>query len=90
MLMKKAEREELEACIKRASEILYNNTDTDSLSTLADIEIAVRNQVLQHVSPKIALFLSAKRPKLNEEKPEPLKAVSENFILPKNKQMLWE
>jgi len=88
--MKKAEREELEACVKRASEILYNNTDTDSLETLADIEIAVRNQVLEYVSPKIALFLSQKRPKLNEEKPERLKAVSENFILPKNKQMPWE
>ena len=76
--MTPSEREELEACLKRASEILYNNTDTDSLSTLVDIEIAVRNQVLEHVSPKIALFLSQKRPKLNEEKPEPLKAAWEN------------
>jgi len=73
--MTPSEREELEVCLKRASEILYNNTDTDSLETLVDIEIAVRNQVLEHVSPKIALFLSPKRPKLNEERPEPLKAV---------------
>ncbi|NEO67922.1 MAG: ISKra4 family transposase, partial [Moorea sp. SIO4G2] len=58
--MNKAEREELEACLKRASEILYNNTDTDSLETLADIEIAVRKQVLEHVSPKIALFYRKK------------------------------
>lgn len=69
--MTRAEREELEACLKRASEILYNNTDTDSLENLADIEIAVREQVLEHVSPKIALFLSPKRPKPDEEKPEP-------------------
>ena len=54
--MTPAEREELETCLKRASEILYNNSDTDSLETLADIEITVRNQVLEHVSPKIALF----------------------------------
>ncbi|NER26018.1 MAG: ISKra4 family transposase [Symploca sp. SIO1C2] len=59
--MTPSEREEMEACIKRASEILYNNTDTDSLSTLADIEIAVRNQVLEHVSPKIAPFFIAKK-----------------------------
>ncbi len=29
----------------RASEIIYNNSDTDSLETLADLEITVRNQV---------------------------------------------
>ena len=87
MLMTPDEREELEACLFRASEILYNNSDTDSLETLADIEITVRNQILEHVSPKIALFLSPKRPKPNGEKPEPLKAVSENWRLPKNKQM---
>jgi hypothetical protein len=69
--MTPAERSELEACLKRASEILYNNSDPDSLSTLADIEITVRNQVLEHVSPKIALFFSKKRPKPNEEKNEP-------------------
>lgn len=69
--MTKAERLELEACLRRASEILYNNSDTDSLETLADIEITVRNQLLEHVSPQIALFLSAKRPKLKKEKPEP-------------------
>ena len=78
IIMTPAEREELEACLKRASEIIYNNSDTDSLETLADIEITVRNQVLEHVSPKIALFLSKKRPLPNAEKPEPLKAVSEN------------
>ena len=78
IIMTPAERLELEACLFRASEIIYNNSDTDSLETLADIEITVRNQVLEHVSPKIALFLSKKRPKSSEEKPEPLKAVSEN------------
>ncbi len=78
MLMTPDERLELEACLFRASEILYNNSDTDSLETLADLEITVRNQILEHVSPKIALFLSPKRLKLNEEKPEPLKAVSAN------------
>ncbi|EGJ32197.1 hypothetical protein LYNGBM3L_27490 [Moorena producens 3L] len=43
--MTPSEREELEACLIRASEILYNNTDTDSLESLADIEITVRQQV---------------------------------------------
>lgn len=48
------ERKELEACLKRASEILYNNTDSSSLDTLEGIEIAVREQVLENVSPQIA------------------------------------
>ncbi len=78
IIMTPSEREELEACLRRASEILYNNSDPDSLETLAGIETTVRAQVLEHVSPKIALFLSKKRPKPSEEKPEPLKAVSEN------------
>ena len=78
IIMTRAERLELEACLKRVSEILYNNSDTDRLETLAEIEITVRNQVLEHVSPKIALFLSPKRPKPNGEKLEHLKAVSEN------------
>jgi hypothetical protein len=69
--MIQAERLELEACLRRASEILYNNSDTDSLETLADIEITVRNQILEHVSPQIALFLSPKRLKRNAEKLEP-------------------
>lgn len=78
IIMTPDERLELEACLRRVSEILYNNSDTDSLESLADIEITVRNQVLEHVSPKIALFLSPKRPKPNGEKPELSKAVSEN------------
>jgi hypothetical protein len=78
MIMTPDERLELEACLRRVSEILYNNSDTDSLETLADIEITVRNQVLEHVSPKIAFFLSPKKLKPKGEKPELSKAVSAN------------
>ena len=52
--MTPSERKELEACLKRASEILYNNAAPDSIETLEDIEIAVREQVLANVSPQIA------------------------------------
>ena len=48
------ERLELEACINKASEILYKNADPDSLETLEDIETAVREHVLENVSPQIA------------------------------------
>ena len=52
--MTPSERLELEACINTASEILYINTDPDSLETLEDIETAVREHVLENVSPQIA------------------------------------
>ena len=61
------ERLELEACINRASEILYKNADPDSLETLEDIETAVREQVLENVSPQIALFLSKEKQKREKE-----------------------
>ena len=52
------------------SEILYNNSDTESLENLEAIETTVRTKVLEDVSPKIALFLSKKRPELSEEEKE--------------------
>lgn len=68
--MTPAERQELETCLKRASEILYNNTQPELLSNLEGIETTVRSQVLEYVSPQIALFLSTKRRELTEEERE--------------------
>ena len=62
--MTPSERKRLEACLTEVSEILYNNSDTESITTLEDIEIVVREQVLENVSPKIALFLSKEKQKL--------------------------
>lgn len=63
--MTPSEQKELEACLRRVSEILYNNSDTESLENLEAIETTVRTKVLEYVSPKIALFLSKKRPELS-------------------------
>lgn len=54
--MTPSERKRLEACLREASEILYNNSDTESITTLEDIETVVREKVLENVSPQIALF----------------------------------
>ena len=56
------ESQRLEACIQEAATILYRNTPKNKLKTLESIEKTVREQIIQHVSPKIALFLSAKSP----------------------------
>ena len=68
--MTPSEQKELEACLQRVGEILYNNSNSDNLESLEAIETTVRAQVLEYVSPKIALFLSQKRPELAEEKKE--------------------
>ena len=68
--MTPSEKKELEACLRRVGEILYNDSDSESLENLEAIENTVRAKILEHVSPKIALFLSKKRPELGGEKKE--------------------
>ena len=49
------------------SAILYAESNPDAFQTLEDIELAVREQVLTHVTPHIGFFLSAQLP---VQKPE--------------------
>ena len=51
----------IETHIQEIAKILYKNTPPEKIETLEGIETTVREQVLSHVSPKIAFFLSAKR-----------------------------
>lgn len=50
--------ERLQACSREMAEILYRNTPESELENLDGIEQSVRRQMLEHVSPKVALFLS--------------------------------
>lgn len=54
-------QERIEACIQELAAILYEQADQNQLLNLEGIEKTVRQQVLEHVSPNIALFLSKKR-----------------------------
>lgn len=56
--------------IKAIAKILYKNTPPDKIETLEGIETAVRDQVLEHVSPKITFFLSEKRQEQNRDASE--------------------
>jgi hypothetical protein len=58
--------------------LLYEETDPEKVKTLEGIEIAVREQVLTHVSPTIALFLSAQEQEKTKADADISKAVSEN------------
>jgi hypothetical protein len=50
----------LNACLKEIAAILYEEAESKELTTLESIEKTVRQQILEQVSPKIALFLSSK------------------------------
>ena len=51
----------LETHIKEIAKIFYKNTQPDKVETFEGIETSVGDQVLEHVSPKSAFFLSEKR-----------------------------
>lgn len=55
------DKKQLDAHVKAIAKILYKNTPSEKIETFEGIETAVRDQVLEHVSPKIAFFLSEKR-----------------------------
>ncbi len=58
--------------------ILYSQTEPEQLSTLAGIEKTVRDQILQHVSPEIGIFLSAWQQERSQEEPDTSKVSWEN------------
>ena len=58
--MTPAEAQRVQECIQEIAAILYKNTDLAQLTSLEGIETTVRQQMLEHVSPYIALFLSNK------------------------------
>ncbi|RUT01526.1 hypothetical protein DSM106972_066230 [Dulcicalothrix desertica PCC 7102] len=53
--------ERLNACLKEVAKILYEEADKTNLTDLEGIEKTVRSQVLEYVSPEIALFLLKKQ-----------------------------
>ena len=53
-------KKQLDAHVKAIAKILYKNTPPSKIETFEGIETAVRDQVLEHVSPKIAFFYRRK------------------------------
>ena len=52
--------QQLQAYIQGIAKILYKNSSAGDLVSLETIEKSVRQQMLEHVSPQVALFLSNK------------------------------
>lgn len=56
--MNQEKQERIKACLQELSTLLYEEADKILLTDLEGIEKTVRSQVLELVSPEIALFLS--------------------------------
>lgn len=51
----------IKACVTELATLLYEEADKSQLTDLESIEKKVRSQILESVSPEIALFLLNKR-----------------------------
>ncbi len=60
--MSQEKQERIKACLQELATLLYSEADKSQLIDLEGIEKTVRTQVLELVSPEIALFLSNKKP----------------------------
>jgi hypothetical protein len=56
------DQEALLTYAREIAQILHRNAPQEAIQTLEGIEKTVRGQLLDHVSPEIALFLSNSRP----------------------------
>lgn len=50
------QQQQIEACIQELAALLYEEAAKSQLRDLEGIEKTVRQQVLEHLSPNIALF----------------------------------
>jgi hypothetical protein len=53
-------KERIETCVQELATLLYEQVDQSQLINLEGIEKTVRRQILEQVSPKIAIFWSKK------------------------------
>jgi hypothetical protein len=68
--MNPEKQERLKACLQELAGLLYEETQESELTDLESIEKTVRQQMLKHVSPEIALFLSKQQRESIQVKPE--------------------
>ena len=58
--MDAAKEAQIAAHARALAELLYEDTPAEQLTTLADIEVAIRGHMQQRVNPTVANFLSQK------------------------------
>ncbi len=51
-------KQALEKHVQEIAKILYGDADKSRMTNLAEIEVVIREQLQEHVSPHIGVFLS--------------------------------
>ena len=64
-------KKELEQHVQSISKLLYEDADPTKLSTLSEIEVMVRQQIQDQISPQIGSFLSKLLPMPPQDPNEP-------------------
>ncbi len=64
------EKAQLDKYLTEAARILRKYTEPEKLNSFENIELEVRNQVLEIVSPKIGEFFYPPKEKTSQERPE--------------------
>jgi hypothetical protein len=52
------EKQTMQQHVQEIAKILYKDADKSRMTNLADIEIVIREQLQEHVSPELGVFLS--------------------------------
>lgn len=73
--MTPAKAQQLQAHAKAIAAILYEHTPPEQLTTFESIETAIRQHMLEHVSPEIAFFLLAQLHRQQQEEQDKSKVV---------------
>ncbi|WP_019500272.1 hypothetical protein [Pseudanabaena sp. PCC 6802] len=80
------QEKEMQAHVQAIAAILYQNTPSEQLTSLEGIEIAVRQQILEHISPEIGSFLSAQLRAQKQDATGECKAASDSSTSRKSKR----
>ena len=83
--MKPEKQKALEDHVKAIAKILYEETEPKDLASLAKIEATVRDQTLEHITPRIGFFLSNKVQEPKQGELDNWKVLSVNYHWAKNK-----
>jgi predicted flap endonuclease-1-like 5' DNA nuclease len=79
------QEQELQSHVQKIAAILYQDTPSEQLTSLEGIEVAVRQHVLERISPEIGIFLSAQVAAQRQAEVDKSTAVSVNSASRKGK-----
>lgn len=68
--MKPEQEQALKAHLQAIAQILYDDSDPNTLQTLEGIEMTVRQKIQAHVSPELGNFLSERLQEQSQDDPE--------------------